>query len=220
MAEKGIFRMIDPVRLETLRRLTSEIRGLERGAGDTRPRTVIPSGYPALNAILPGGGLPGASLVEILSEPGMGAMTLALKLARKAIESKPAWAVVDSEAVFYPPAAAQLGFDVNRLILIRPPPQKAAWALNQLLRCPDVGASFFASSSMDNMTWRRLQLAAERGGNVGFVLRPVAALRKPCWASLRLMLAASNGKPSPSVEIQIVHVRGGSVVAGTLSSDW
>jgi hypothetical protein len=79
-----------------------------------------------------------------------------------------------------------LGYDLKRLVLLRPRADDDAWAFTQLLRSTDISVCFWATSRMDNMIFRRLQLAAERGVGLGFVIRPSAAERKPCWAGLRL----------------------------------
>ncbi|MCY3022924.1 MAG: hypothetical protein NTW87_28435 [Planctomycetota bacterium] len=215
---------------ETLRQLRSEIRGIERSSISDKPRSFISSGFKALDAILPGGGLPLGSLVELLGDEASGALTFALQLARKAIETKAAWAVVDTAGSFYPPAAAQRGLDIGKLIVIRIQPHNAAWAFGQLLRCPDVGASFLCragvpaypaspgkfalrTASLDNMTYRRLQLAAERGGGLGFVLRPKEAIRRPCWAAVRLLVEGSGRRdwsvPSTrrALRVVLLHVR-------------
>jgi protein ImuA len=176
--------------------------------------------------MLPGSGLPLGSLIELLSDETSGALSVALQLSRKAIEGKAAWAVVDTAGSFYPLAAAQHGLDVEKLIVVRAHPARAAWAFSQLLRCPDVGASFLCGTSfpacpgqagklalLDNMTYRRLQLAAERGGGLGFVLRPAAAIRRPCWAAVRLLVTRASAR---TLTVTLLHVRGsnasGSVV--------
>jgi hypothetical protein len=61
---------------------------------------------------------------------------------------------------------------------------------------------------MDNMLFRRLQLAAERGGGLGFVLRPPSAARKPCWAGLRLHAAWVPAAPRPRLSVRILHASG------------
>src|SRR5439155_24534982 len=92
---------------------------------------------------------------------------------------------------------------------------QAAWAFNQLLRCPDIGASFLSAHSLgrslDNMAYRRLQLAAERGQGLGFVLRPTQAARRPCWAALRLQIESAQRTETNlrrSVRLKVLHARG------------
>jgi hypothetical protein len=197
---------------KTLEELRQTIRGLERSALSERPRSFIATGLRELDAALPGGGLPAGSLVELLADDGMSAWALALRLARRAIQSKAAWAVVDMDGTFYPPAAAELGVDLEKLVVVRAQGQRAIWAYGQLLGCPEVGAAFLSlvpaprGGGLNNITYRRFQLAAERGGNLGFIVRPADAVKKPCWAALRLLASAS---PEGAVQLTLLHVRGG-----------
>lgn len=149
--------------------------------------------------------LPEIQLGSFLELLGEGALLLAMKCMRKAACYRPAWAVVESAQTFYPPPAAALGLDLHRLILIQTPPREADWAFSQLLRSNEIGAALWNCSSMDNMLFRRLQLAAERGGGLGLVLRPMAALRKPCWGSARLKIERIRGN---QLRVTLLHSRG------------
>ncbi|HEY3323973.1 MAG TPA: hypothetical protein VGP72_26205 [Planctomycetota bacterium] len=193
---------------ETLLKLADSIRGLEYTPLADKLHLYISSGIKDLDESLPGGGLPAGSLIEVLAGEAAGSFSFCLMLARKAISAKPAWAVVDPGGCFYPPAAQQ--YDISKLILTRPPARHATWAFTQLLGCPDVSASFLTTASLnadlDNMSYRRLQLAAEHGQGLGFVMRPKEAARKPCWAALRLLFErGENG----GGEVTLLHVRGG-----------
>jgi len=197
---------------ETLRQLTSRIKGLDQSALTERGYSFISSQCGMLDDLIPGGGLPLGGLVEVLSDEASGALRLSLSWAQKSIASKAAWAVLDAGASFYPPAAQPLGLEIAKLILVRCPARQAAWAFNQLLRCPDVGASFLDAHDLgrglDNMTYRRLQLAAERGQGLGFILRPREAARRPCWAALRLLVEPNAEQKL--LRVTLLHARGAS----------
>lgn len=217
--------------LERIAALKVSLRGLERSTlPQARPRRFVPTPYEALNRVLPHGGLPVPGLVELLSPvaagvsaSACGAFTLALTLASSALDVQTAWAVVDPDANFYPPAAAVCGMDPARLVVVRPPPRHAAWAFAHLLRCTQIGASFMASATLDNMVQRRFQLAVERGGGLGFLLRPSSAARRACWADLRIAVltggrgdgemgghgdAERRGRPQRMLAVKILHLRG------------
>jgi protein ImuA len=194
---------------DVLDQLRTQIQLLERGALK-RTHCSVATASARLNAWLPQRGFLLGSFVEILTDtPGSGAFARALAWAQPLAEVRPLWAVLDTGATFYPPVAQALGWPVKRLVLIRTAPQDGGWAFAQLLLTRDLGACFWASESMDNMVFRRLQLAAERGGGLGVVLRPAAALRKPCWGSLRLRVEACGPQ---SVRVQLLHARGQSNV--------
>ena len=174
-----------------------------------KPRTAVPTPVQTLNNLLPEGGLVTGSFVEILSaQEGAGAFSLALTLARPTLGRREAWAVVDSENTFYPPAAAALGYDLSRLVLIRPRGDEDAWAFTQLLRSADISVCFWMTARMDSMVFRRLQLAAEKTEGLGFVMRPAAAERKPCWASARLMASWDDASGGRRLRARVLHAAG------------
>src|SRR5262249_29098673 len=101
---------------DVLCKLSEQIRELETGR-HSAAASVIPFGFAALDDVLPDGGLPAGSLVELLSaSDGAGAWTLALLLARQAAGQQKALVVIDRTGCFYPPAAAKLGIDLQRTI--------------------------------------------------------------------------------------------------------
>jgi hypothetical protein len=201
---------------ERLAALRSRIQGLETaGSVDAPTRHWFPTPYKSLNECLPGGGLPQGGLVELLSAAsGMGSLELALRLAHACLSTRPAWVLIDSSGDFYPAAMPGLGVDLARLIVMRAPARQSAWAFTQALRCRDVGAVIVTTRSMDNMQQRRFQLAAQRGGGIGFVLRPVEARRRACWAQVRLHVEAIAGADrtlrTRKWKIEVLHARGAS----------
>src|ERR1051325_9785943 len=109
---------------ETLAQLAERIRDIEANA---RPlnQTTIP--FPPLAEALPDGGLPTGSLVEVLSAlEGGGAWTFAMLLARCACGERKTLVVADPQRSFYPPAAARLGIDLERTLILRPSPGMSA----------------------------------------------------------------------------------------------
>lgn len=212
---------MDATKRALLEQLSGRIRGLEQHGVEHLQRACISTHIKDLDELLPGHGLPLGALTEVLAEAGTGALTLALLLGKSAIERGNAWAVVDPHGTFYPPAAQALGLDVSRLILLRPNPQHpqhTGWCFTQALRCSEIGASFLMTRSGDNMAYRRFQLAVERGGGQGFIVRPTDAVRKPCWAALRLRVAWPDERADVSVRLgsnrcvrlNVLHVRSGA----------
>src|SRR5262245_21362472 len=182
--------------IRDLRDQTQRIASAHRRACKTG---LISTGLPALDRLLPGGGLEGGTLIEWLAEgAGSGAVTLALGVAARALDRGGACVVIDSASEFYPPAAAELGVPLERMILVRPSgPRLALWAWEQALRFRGVAVTLGALGPLSDRPFRRLQLAAEAGGGLGFLVRPAACRAEPSWAAVRLGVSA---QPSGELE--------------------
>ena len=201
-----------PPDVAALRRLIARLEG-------GRPRdgpAVLSSGCGPLDAALPEGGFRRGALVEWLAAgDGAGAVTLALCAAREAGRDGGVLVVLDRCREFYPPAAARLGIDLERLVVIHATGDADnAWALDQALRSPAVAAALAWPERLDDRTFRRLQLAAEEGGALGLLVRGEAARHEPSWADVRLEIGPLPGA-SPRAErrrlrIAVLRCRGGT----------
>jgi len=99
-----------------LERLRDEIRRLERRPA--RREGTVPCGVPEVDAAL-GGGFRRGALTELAGGPASGKTAAALALvAALGPQDLSAW--VDGPGELYPPAAAALGVDLGRLLLVRP----------------------------------------------------------------------------------------------------
>jgi protein ImuA len=154
----------------------------------TEEAATFSSGAAPLDRLLPAGGLRHGMLVEWLAEgPASGAATLSLLSAREACRLGGLVVVIDRQQMFYPPAAAARGIDLNRLIVVRPQTARdELWATVQSLRSPVVAAVWATIQQIDDRAFRRLQLAAEVGHTLGLLLRPTSARGQPSWADVRL----------------------------------
>jgi hypothetical protein len=78
----------------------------------------------------------------------------------------------DPDRTLYPPAIAAM-VSLNRLYIVYPGPADVIWTAAECLRCPGVGVVVATlPARMTRVEARRIQLAAERGGGVGLMLRP------------------------------------------------
>jgi len=198
-------------RRQRVAQLAEQLRGWE--AADTgRAERGLPSGCSQLDALMPGGGFCRGSLVEwITCEPGAGATTLALAVAR-AVCGEEGWlVVVDPAGTFYPPAAAALGAPLRRLVWVRPPAGNLArWAIDQALRSSGVAVVLAWPETLDATTFRRWQLAVEESRVLGLLVRPAAALKESTWAEARLLV---EPRPSRNEDrrwrVELLHARRG-----------
>ena len=194
--------------LASLRRRIAEI--------EARPRlhqaqADVSSGVAALDAVLPDGGLRRGLLIELVSATdGAGAWTLGLALARRACGEQQVLVVVDEQSWFYPLAAARLGLDLERCLVVRPAHVRDAYAaLCQSLLCGAVGGVIGWCGRVRAVDYQRLRAAAERGGGVGFLVRPHEALRFPSCASVRLLVSPiASGEPARRLRVEVLRGRG------------
>jgi protein ImuA len=197
-----------------LQSLQRQVRQLEK----TRPAEqgqTYSTGCLPFNRLLPGGGWQPGTLVEwMTAQPGSGALTLALALARQTAQSGGLVVISDPGQQFYPPAAVALGYDPAQLVVLHPASAaEELWALDQALRCEGVAVAWASLAKLGDHDFRRLQLATEEGGTLGFLGRPAKARGQPAWSDLQLLVepravAAGNRR----LNVEVVRIRGG--VAG------
>lgn len=144
-----------------------------------------PTGLTKLDAAL-GGGFARGCIHELLAPAeGAPARSLALWAAARCVLGGPEprqaeipgsrkWVFyLDTVGDFYPPGAAQFGLPLKHLLVVRTPrTADALWVCEQTLRCKVVAAVVLPIRTVDPYVSRRLQLAAETGGGLGFLLRP------------------------------------------------
>ena len=136
-----------------------------------------------IDELLPQGCFRRGTLLEVFG-PGT---ALAVVLARAALRPAGALAVIDPACRFYPPAAASMGIDLSRLIVVQP--TELDWIAIQALSCPAIDAVLCWPDRLNAKMFRRWQLAAERGGSVGLLMRPRVARGNPSWANMQLVVA-------------------------------
>ena len=113
--------------------------------------------------------------------------------------------VFDNDHKFYPPAAAALGISLDRLMILTPKSKKDLyWSLDQVLRCPAVGAVWSCMSKVSSREFRRLQLAAEAGSALGVLVREKKFERTPTWAHVRLQFTALPAQNRSSSTVRMV----------------
>jgi len=169
------------------------------------------TGLRALDARLPGGGWPTASLVEVLLEtPGLGEVQLFLpalvECQRKTAGAAPwlVWIAPPHEP--YAPALAQQGIELGRLLVVRPPSAtEALWAAEQALSSGVCAAVLLWLQGTDDRWLRRLKLAAQEGGALGVLFRPERHRFESSPASLRLLMT----KGQYETQLELIKVQGG-----------
>jgi hypothetical protein len=176
-----------------------------RSAPPTAALAAQRSGYAAFDALLPGGGWPLGALSEILLEhDGLGELMLVLPALVELARVPRRIVMVAPPYLPYAPALAAAGLDLAQLTLLDAPPPDAPWAIEQCLRAGCCGAVLGWLPRVDYTALRRLQLAAEHGGGLGFLFRDARAAAQPSPAALRVRLVADGG----GSRLELVKCRG------------
>jgi cell division inhibitor SulA/protein ImuA len=201
---------------------------------------VLPTGYAAFDACLPGGGWPRTGLIEILvSRFGVGELYLLFPaLAALTCRPEARWCVwVAPPLEPYAPALNAHGAALERMLVVRPSgqrgnPQRGSarespagkspagtseplWAFEQTLGsgASDIALAWAARSPRARAI-RRLQLAAERGKTLGVLFRPQRAAQESSAAVLRLAVEPKPG----GARITLLKSRGGA--RGSIEVVW
>ncbi|MDY6941707.1 MAG: translesion DNA synthesis-associated protein ImuA [Pseudomonadota bacterium] len=166
------------------------------------------SGFPDLDAALPGGGWPQGALTEILvAREGLGELSLLMPALAQLSHSGRWLAWVSPPYIPYAPALAAAQVDISRILLVRPRAvQEALWALAQTMAAGTCGAVLAWPSQCTFQDLRRLQLAAEQGNCMAILFRPPETARESSPAALRVLVR----REPAGLELHLLKRRGGS----------
>lgn len=182
----------------------------------------IGTGFPALDAELPGGGWPKRALTELIAlQAGIGEVRLlapALVSVQRGERHGPgAPPTARPVMLFDPPArlcaeALQaLGLDLCELLVVQArtpalPGTDSLWALEQALKSGHVGAVVaWLPPRLSPERLRRLQLAAAAHDGPAFVLREWTAQHRPSASPLRLALQPAG---ADALRLKLLKRRG------------
>jgi len=208
---------------QIVRQLRARLDSLATTAAEDFSVATFSTGSRAIDGLLPRGGLRVDSVTEWVAEnEACGTAALSLITAANRLKCCPGPLVVVAQpSEFYPPAAAALGIDPQRMVWVRPEcPADTVWAIDQALRCDAVAAVWaIVGSAVDDRDARRFQLAAEAGRTPGIFLRPRPARGRPSFAEVRFHVrlapsqdtdASQNTAAFPSLRVTLDRCRGAS----------
>ena len=146
-----------------------------------------PTGHAALDALLPQRGWPRRALTELLlPADGVGELALLMPTLARLSREGGTLALVAPPYLPYAPAWQAAGIDLGALQVIEAAPRDALWAFEQCLRSGACAAVIGWPRQADAQALRRLQVAADSGDCLGFVLRDRKHAANPSPAALRL----------------------------------
>jgi protein ImuA len=178
------------------------------------------TGWPALDAELPGGGWPLAGMTELLAMPASGELSLLAPWLRGLTQRE----LAPRELVWISPpglpcmtALQALGLAPAQLLCISPARlADAAWAADQALRSGSCAAVLWWSERpVELTTLRRLHLAAQSGATPLMALRAPASRASGSPAPLRLSCTPQSGR---RLAIDVFKRRGPGMAAPLLLS--
>lgn len=163
--------------LTDLRSQLARLTGVSRRAAVTG----IPIGVTEVDALLPGCGLARGGFHELLGDQGAITSFLAAMLGRQKSIQHVLWVTPSPD--IYPGGFAQLGLSHRRLTIAwTRQTDNRLWAMEEALKDLPGGAVVAEIEQADLTESRRLQLAAESSGSIGFLVRrdrqPSAALTR------------------------------------------
>ena len=162
-------------------------RGNQLGSPVT---SVVSSGFPALDAELPGAGWPCHSLTEILqAQPTVAEWRLLAPAMRQVVAGGRNVVVVGPPKSPHLPGLKYAGLDERHLVWIQADaPAERLWVTEQLIKTNAAGllVSWLPQARQEQI--RRLQVCAQTCDGPVFLCRPAAAEHEPSAAPLRVQL--------------------------------
>ncbi|MCC2656241.1 MAG: hypothetical protein K0Q76_1349 [Panacagrimonas sp.] len=164
-----------------------------------------PTGFAALDRVLPGGGWPLGAVSEVLhARPGVGELSLALPLLARLTQAQRPIAFVAPPMLPYAPRLVGAGVKLSHVLVVEPAQaQDRLWCSEQLLRAA-AGAVLLWIDKADTQWLRRLQLAAEENEGCVLVYRPDRFAAESTPSALRLRMWREQGAP----QVQVLKCRG------------
>src|SRR5437868_5517541 len=189
--------------------LREQVRRLERAHSTQRAgQAARPLGLPAIDALLPDGGLLTGALHEIEAGPAPSgrvaahdgaALGFAAFLMSRFSGGTLLWCRQPSGVFDAPPYAPALSawFDPARLLMVTARREEDLfWAMEEGLRCPGIAAVLGETQAADATAGRRLSLAAEKSGVPALLLRlQPAPAQSVCMTRWRIASAPSSEVP-------------------------
>ena len=169
----------------------------------------VSSGFPVLDAELPGAGWPAGMLTELIArEPGIGELRLLVPLLRQLSREGRVTILLAPPLIPYAPALADFGIDPECLIVIQAPnAADRLWAVEQTLRSASFGAllAWIPQDRCRPEHLRRMQSAARGASGPVFLFRELPAQFQASPAPLRLLLLP---RPQQRLSVQVLKRRG------------
>lgn len=180
---------------------------LARITGTSRRTAVqgIPMGVAEIDSLLPGASLARGGIHEVTGDQGAITSFLAALLGRQRAVQHVLW--VTPQGDLYPGGLGQLGLSHRRVTVAwTRQTDNRLWAMEEALKDLPNGAVVAEIEQADLTETRRLQLAAESSGSIGFLVRRD---RQPSAALTRWLVEPARSRDlRPTWRLTLERVRG------------
>lgn len=172
-------------------------------------KSVLRTGYPCLDRVLPAQGWDCGALTEILTnDQGVGELSLLIPALRQTTQQGGSVVLIAPPYLPFPARWEALGILLKHVVMIRAEGQNLLWAAEQTARSGACGMVLvWASSNRRDFNYaslRRLHVAADQGGTTLIAYRPAIAISEASPAPTRLMVSAVAGE----LNVRIAKRRG------------
>ena len=172
------------------------------------------TGDKKLDNILPGGGWPKKGLVEVINQyHGIGELQLLIPLMLSVIKQGKWILWVCPPHIVYAPALQQAGIDTDQILVVNKavPCKDALWGMERALRSNNCGLVLTWQTWLSVKVLRRLQLAAETGGTLGFIFKS----RDNKYSPSRMRIRIKNITNFDEASITVIKAHDGSRAQST-----
>ena len=155
------------------------------------------TGFQVLDEELPGGGWPSDGVTELLHDQyGIGEFRLLLPAITQLSQELTRWLLlVNPPYIPYPPALAQSGIDLSKIIVSQPKTVKDyLWVLEKALASHSCSIVLCWPGNIHEKQIRRLQVASKEGNCWAILFRAESVAAHPSPADLRIRLRPGDSR--------------------------
>jgi hypothetical protein len=170
------------------------------------------TGLDPIDGLLPSHGFTMGAIHEVLVDSShYSSLPFLILLARSATPSSKSIACLDLRSELYPPGLATAGLPIKRLLILRPEPAEAIRVVAECCRCKGIGATIASLQRLTQVEARRLQLATERGGGIGLIVRNKKSATYYAASTRWIVTSLRGDKSTRRWNVQLIHGHGGRI---------
>lgn len=169
------------------------------------------TGFPQLDAILPGRGWPEKGLIEVVTPHwGMGELQLLIPLMRSIVEQGKWILWISPPYLLYAPALVQAGINTEQVLVVKLDTscKDALWSMEKALQTENCGLVLAWQNWLPAKVLRRLQLAADTGDTLGVLFKHHDSEHSPSPIRLKIEDSYSENAGFNESEVTVIKARG------------